>query len=1010
MSGKVHEIRRALERAHRAVWQTQRPDGSWDAPGDLGPWVTAQVTVALHHVGALDPADARELGRWLRAQQRKDGAFVLHPFAQTGELGATACGWAALHVIRTPEDSAAAAQARAWVDTHGGLNGLIDRMAYGDSSAVFVALAGLLDAHRLPCPVSAPLMFRPLTSLLATRFHSGVFMRAMELEVIIRALRGGLDAVLAKVVAGRCVATMKEFQNRDGSWNDSAVISVLALPALKAAGLRPSDPTLAQAIGWMLAQRVRDAQGLHFDGFSTEVWATAFNVRALLSSGVSASDPDIERALDWLCRAQLDIPMPQVDNRQRGAQLHGGWAFQRTNHTLPDCDDAGVVLTSLGLALEDEDAGPPPALQQRLRGSIAQGQRWLFDMQNPDGGWAAFVWGLPGKPPGAIMKSPRRMSLQSPFDLARLLIDPSGDAGDPSTEDLTARVLHGLGHTGYSAADPRIARAIEFLRVQQCDTGAWWGRWVVNYLSATAFVLMGLKAVHADLGASWVRKAVRWMTSRQNDDGGFGEGPESYRDEGMAGRGKSLPPLTSLVVQALVDVGEGGSQTCARAVQWLLREQRSDGSFPNGDYLHTNVPPETFYFYPEAARFYPIEALGKVLAFQQAPAPAPVPERWSDALLDAMRQRTDPIADAAVAEILDTGQTVAVNALLSTLFRSDDPLPAGLPDAARRYFEQTEALPGWAQAEKIAAAQQLFTRAGWEIAAGLFCSSLPQAYAAANGATVIAQTQGMTRHVRQRILETAQFLFDVVDEGALEPEGRGVRTVQKVRLMHAAIRHLLITRPQPKWDAQRLGLPVNQEDLAGTLMTFSAVTLDAMKRLGVEVHATEAEGWLHLWKVVGHLMGIEAQLLPADLIEADLLMDAIRDRQWAPSPEGRALIAPLIQMMDTYFPGQLLDGIPVALVRYLAGDHCADTLGLPAADWTRVLVGVAAFAGELIDDPTPGDRLSRLFAVASHRLMEAVVLTEREGKHAQFRIPSCLKHTVVPQRLRPPRPPDGAPL
>ena len=59
---------------------------------------------------------------------------------------------------------------------------------------------------------------------------------------------------------------------------------------------------------------------------------------------------------------------------------------------------------------------------------------------------------------------------------------------------------------------------------------------------------------------------------------------------------------------------------------------------------------------------------------------------------------------------------------------------------------------------------------------------------------MLVQTQAMTRHVRQRIFETAQFLFDVADEGGLGPEGRGVTTIQKVRLMHGGVRHLLLGR------------------------------------------------------------------------------------------------------------------------------------------------------------------------------------------------------------------------
>jgi squalene cyclase len=988
----VARVRRALEKAHRVLWHTQKPDGSWDMPGDLGPWVTAQVTIALKYVGALTREDAADTGRWLRSKQRKDGSFELHPFAKNGELGATACCRGALHCCGGEENLAAAAKAKQWLEVHGGDDALIERMSYGDLSPVYVALAGLLDAHRLPCPISAPVLLGPVRELLGTRFHSGVFMLALELDVIIRSLRGGFfQSALKRVVAKGCINMMTEFQNQDGSWNDSAVISVGVLPALKAAGLTLDDPVLANGVKWILRQRKRDAHGLHYDGFGTEVWSTAFDVRALLAGGVKPSDPDVSRALLWLCDAQLEIPMPAVDNRQEGAQLAHGWAFQRTNHTLPDCDDAGVVLTTLGRSLEL--GGLDPGLEKRLRTAVSRGHGWVFGMQNPDGGWSAFVWGLPGKKPGPIMKQPRRMSMTNPFDLAKLVIDPSGFAGDPSTEDLTSRVLHGLGHTGFTVNDPRVYRAMEFLRKQQCESGAWWGRWVVNYLSATAFVLMGLAAVKADLRAEWVQRAVRWMKSRQNPDGGYGEGPESYADEAYAGRGKSLPPLTALVVQALIDCGEGGTEECEKAVEYLLNCQRGDGSFPNREYLHTNVPPETFYLYPEAARFYPTEALGKYLEYLGHPVPPPV-ERWSDAQLDAARKRIDPTADAVVKEIIDRGEVKSVNELLSAVFRSDEPIPSGLPNLAKQYFADTAALPGFADPQKMKIAQRLFTRAGWEVAAGLFCSSLPQAYAAAKGARVIDATQAMTRHVKQRVFETAQFLFDAIDEGALAPGGRGIRTIQKVRLMHASVRHYLKT--SGTWNAVELGEPINQEDLAGTLMTFSVVVLDALEKLGVDVSAEEAECWLHYWKVVGHVLGIEPALMPTDVADGQLLMDAIRDRQWKSSGAGHALITPLISMMEDYFVGKAFDGIPTALVRFLAGDHCADILGLPEADWTRSLVEGAGLIGHVLRDDDPTDPMARVFATLSHSLMEFIVLQQREGKQAGFRIPTSLRRTIDP--------------
>ena len=64
-------VRTALERARDVLWSTQGSDGAWDSPGDMGPMPTAQVLVALHHVGRPDP---RGRGRRCAVAARPPGA------------------------------------------------------------------------------------------------------------------------------------------------------------------------------------------------------------------------------------------------------------------------------------------------------------------------------------------------------------------------------------------------------------------------------------------------------------------------------------------------------------------------------------------------------------------------------------------------------------------------------------------------------------------------------------------------------------------------------------------------------------------------------------------------------------------------------------------------------------------------------------------------------------------------------------------------------------------------
>jgi squalene-hopene/tetraprenyl-beta-curcumene cyclase len=203
----------------------------------------------------------------------------------------------------------------------------------------------------------------------------------------------------------------------------------------------------------------------------------------------------------------------------------------------------------------------------------------------------------------------------SPDNLIQLfesLIHPPLQFVDAATEDVTARVLHGLGVGGVTLDLPSVQRALAFLRDQQCDSGAFWGRWICNYLPATAFVLLGATAVGENPDAPWLQRAVSWTLTRQNADGGWGESAASYVDPALAGIGPSSAPCTGIVLQGLAAAGVATGPAIERAVEYLLSAQRSDGAWDNGTFLATNIPPNGFYAYPESARYLPLEALGRL--------------------------------------------------------------------------------------------------------------------------------------------------------------------------------------------------------------------------------------------------------------------------------------------------------------------------------------------------------------------------------------------------------------
>jgi len=374
--------------------------------------------------------------------------------------------------------------------------------------------------------------------------------------------------------------------------------------------------------------------------------------------------------------------------------------------------------------------------------------------------------------------------------------------------------------------------------------------------------------------------------------------------------------------------------------------------------------------------------------------------RWTDALLDRMRELGDPVADAPVAAVLERGDVDAVNAIMHTLVRTDQPVPDQLPDDIGAYLAETLPLPEWADMRKIKRAQQLFETWGLQIAICLFCASLPSSYAAADGVKVLYLTARLDTDARRRVMETGQFLIDVLTVGGLDENGKGRRTIQRVRLMHAAVRHLIKARNEQQpglWDPN-WGTPINQEDLAGTLLAFSYVVADPMRRLGVRVPAKDADAYLHLWNVIGHLLGVRDELLVRGISDAAALVDAIRRRQFRASPEGQDMTDALLNLLDEMTPFHRFDDTIPPLIRHLIGDETSDLLLVPKSDLVDDLGRLQRIAkwffvhvfGRSERDSPRYQLVSRMVRPFGHDLLHGLFRLERGGERAPFDIPKHL--------------------
>ena len=316
---------------------------------------------------------------------------------------------------------------------------------------------------------------------------------------------------------------------------------------------------------------------------------------------------------------------------------------------------------------------------------------------------------------------------------------------------------------------------------------------------------------------------------------------------------------------------------------------------------------------------------------------------WTDSVLDALRQLGDPTADAAVRALLEKNETAVAAKIFHEMRVNDDIHPATLVPELYEFFEETKALPFDVDMARIARAETVFNEHMFLASLVLLTKSLPEGYQAPNLAIVLNMSGLLRTKTFKRLLGTLELVINVTKGGAFLPGGRAVITAQKLRLLHAGVRHMAGTY-SPTYGA-RYGVPINQEDLIGTILGFSWLVIDGLRTLGAGWTAQEEEDYLYLWCVYGCMMGMhpegeapDMKWLPSNVEEAAELYAAYGRRHYTDAsvnPEGMALAAANLQMLEAMVPPLLsalgLDALPAVYMRELMGAEACDRLGLDTA-------------------------------------------------------------------------------
>jgi ER-bound oxygenase mpaB/B'/Rubber oxygenase, catalytic domain len=357
---------------------------------------------------------------------------------------------------------------------------------------------------------------------------------------------------------------------------------------------------------------------------------------------------------------------------------------------------------------------------------------------------------------------------------------------------------------------------------------------------------------------------------------------------------------------------------------------------------------------------------------------------WDDAFLDGLRVVGDPDADAVISGLF-AGTADAASAFRALVVEQNEQLDPALA----AYLNDKNEPPSWASAARVAAGQECFATWGSHVFTALYAAALPSAYACWRGVQVLGLTARLETDAKRRLNETAQFHLDVMESGGLEYGAQGFSDVRHVRLMHAAVRWLIEHDPRAHWDPA-WGIPINQEDLLETLLTFTEIVFEVFDRTGIVYSEQEADDYLHTWSVIGYHLGIRPDLLPLTRAQTSVLMPRVRRRQFGASQSGRELTEALLDQGRRLAPPGLR-GLPATTIRFYVGDEAADLLGVPPADWTRVLFGPLADVSRRLSVERLHRRvLTKLSDRIGFGMLSLAVHAERYGGRPAFQVPTSL--------------------
>ncbi len=291
----------------------------------------------------------------------------------------------------------------------------------------------------------------------------------------------------------------------------------------------------------------------------------------------------------------------------------------------------------------------------------------------------------------------------------------------------------------------------------------------------------------------------------------------------------------------------------------------------------------------------------------------------------------DPLADQLTAYFDRQAHGKGFHLLVQALDHGIESVPDP-PAELVALFRQIDYVPSWVDWERMNIASRNVLQNGWLLAMALAAYAVPHTYLA-TGNKPLKHTGALLYSTAKRYALTTRFVTEVFLPGGLHRHADGFKNAIFTRIMHARARQQILN--SGTWDPASVELPLNQAHMAMGLVFFGYFVVVGMRRLGGNVTQADLDSIMLTWRYVGHLFGINSDMVPVTEEDIHNLIDVAFSLEFDPDDTSRQLCRSLIESAPAFThiederTARLFVKLLYGMSRRMLGDQLADQLGYP---------------------------------------------------------------------------------